>query len=159
MSALPEETPVAADTAAAAPPTTPEEDEAEVRNLYAIPHPPEAEETDEDDGLLEYVLEHFQPPAFWTEPTPSPAEELNRAQFGTHLQASGPLRNAAVGYSWVAGALNTKDKAKIWVRSHPTRLITAVLVVGLLLVSPTTRPVVAWILFGLPHLAFEVLTG
>lgn len=156
MSALPEENTVAADTA-----TTPESDgggSAEVRNLYAIPRPEPAPETEEEHGRLSRLLEQFQRPRWWSESTPSPAEELNRARHGTHLQATGPMRTLAVGYAWVAGGWNTKDKAKIWVRSHPARLVTVGILLGLLLLSPA-RPIVAGLLFGLPHLMFELLTG
>lgn len=156
MSALPdEEDPVAADTAAA---TTAPASEAQTRDrtLYAIPKPePEAEE-EQEPGLVARALADLTPPAFWREPTPPAVEELNRARHGTHLQASGPLRTAAIGWAWIAGVFTVRDKFKIWLRAHPTRVITAVIVLGLLLVSPL-RPVVAWILFGLPHLAFTAL--
>lgn len=158
MSALPDDQyPVAADTAAA--PSPDPASEAEVRNLYAIPRPaPEPEQSPEDDdGVLARMWEQFTPPRFWSEPTPSPAEEFNRAQHGRHLQSSGPMRTAAIGYAAISGAWNTKDKAKIWVRSHPARTVTVgLLLVGLLL-SPA-RPVVATLLFGLPHLLYELLT-
>lgn len=159
MSALPDEEPVAADTAAnAAAPAAPNEAdaEAEVRNLYAIPRPAPEPDTTDDTSWWARLLEHT--PRLWTEDTPSPASELNRARHGRHLQATGATRSAAIGYAIVAGGWNTKDKAKIWLRAHPARIAVALLLLGLLLVSPA-RPLVAWVLFGWGHVMFEAFTG
>lgn len=152
MSALPDDDPVA-DRPVAPPAAETEETDGELRNLYVIP---QVEVEPAGPGRLQKALGELQPPQFWNEATPSPAEELNRARHGRHLQATGPLRKAAVAYAVVAGVLNVRSKAAIWVRSHPMRALTVLAVLGALLLTPA-RPVVAYALFGLGHWAFELL--
>lgn len=151
MSALPdEEYPVAADSAARSKTTEGEGSS----NLHVLPG---IDLESAGPGPLQKALQDLRPPQFWEEPTPSPAEELNRARHGRHLQASGPLRRAAIGYGYLAGVVNVKAKAAIWVRSHPMRALTAVVLVGLLCLTPA-RTAVAWVLFGVEHLLFEAMT-
>lgn len=154
MSALPEDDPVADRPAAPVPAAETDETDGELRNLYVIP---QVEVEPAPPGRLQKALGELQPPQFWSEPTPSPAEELNRARHGRHLQATGPLRKAAIGYAVVAGAVNVRDKFWIWARSHPMRMLTVLGVLGALLLTPA-RPVVAYALFGVGHFAFEALT-
>lgn len=161
MSALPDGLPEpdketsAADTAATDQAST--APTAGASNLYVIPRPEPESSDSEDPGLVSRMLGELTPPAFWGQATPSAAEEINRARHGQHLQASGPLRAASIGAAWVAAGFTVRDQFKIWLRAHPARLVTAGILLGLLLVSPA-RPMVAWLLFGWQHLAFDALT-
>ena len=155
MAALPDEDhPAVADRPAASAAHLEADTEAEVRRLYAIP---QVEVEPAGPGRLQQAVSDLQPPQFWSEPTPSPAEELNRAKHGRHLQSAGVMRKAAVAYSVAAGVINVRDKFWIWVRSHPMRALTVLGVLGVLMLTPA-RPVVAYVLFGFGHWMFTVLT-
>lgn len=155
MSALPDR--VDQSGADSAPPETPVEALASRPDLQPVPNSSvnPTEDSPAAGGFIARARGALTPPAIWSERQPSPAEELDRARRGTHLPPAGALRTAAIVDGTIAAGVQAVLAALSWAVRHPARRIVVALLVLLLLLSPAGE-IVAWVLFGIPHLLFEL---
>lgn len=160
MSALPFETnPDPTATASAAPQPGP-------RHLHAVPQESPAEITTEfapvgadpaDDtettsvkqagGAATWMRAVFVPDSgLYADRQPSIAETVRRARHGRQLADRGALRGLGVAHGYLAAANTAVVDTWKWIVNHPARLITFVALLGLAIMFPPTRHLIAMLL-------------
>lgn len=83
----------------------------------------------------------------YTDRPTSPGEIIRRARYGQQVPSTGPLRTASIGYGYTIAAFKITLRTVEWVIEHPARLAVASVLVGLLLLIPFGRQVLAWLLY------------
>ncbi|WP_020421124.1 hypothetical protein [Amycolatopsis sp. ATCC 39116] len=158
MSALPDHTGKPTDPAA----TSAAERFDQPRHLYPV-HPTEdtievpavpGQDSDSDatGGTLTervaWLRTVFTPEAgLYTDRPPSIAEAIRRAKHGRQLAADGPLRKISIAHGYVAAANKAAVRTWEWIVDHQARFAVFLLLLGLALVFPPTRQLIAWLLY------------
>jgi hypothetical protein len=77
---------------------------------------------------------------------PSIAETVRRARHGRQLADRGALRGLGVAHGYLAAANKAVAHTWVWIVDHPARLVTFVALLGLAIMFPPTRHLIAMLL-------------
>lgn len=107
-------------------------------------------------GAYGRSVDYWTPPAFWTEDQPSVQKRLDYGRRGGNAPGEGIQRQLMIGWSWFAAYQGAKAVLKMWIFDSPGRTFAWYAVIGMLLLWPTGRDILAAALY-LPASAYEWL--